>query len=367
MPKVHRSIAKTGSAKKTSNKISPELQKVVDSINKKFGDNTITVGVKQNNAYSEKIPRIPTGSISLDIALGGGIPVGRFTEISGAFSSTKTTQCLHIIKNAQKIGLNCALIDVENTTDEQYLREIGVDYDNLIYTNPSSMEEALQVLTDLQKSGVVNLAVLDSIAAVMASNKELESDMDETVRMGIPQQMFGEFFRKYQMNNNKLAREGKPAFTLIGINQEREKIGAYGDPTYTPGGRAKGFTASVDLRLRRGDWIVEGKGENKEIVGQVVKFKICKNKTFRPMQSGEFDFYFSENTAGVIPYSNDIYKEIVISAVEWGIIQRSGSWFMYKDQKFQGINAVVTALKETPEIVGELKEQVIELAQKGVD
>ena len=135
MPKVHRSIAKTGSAKKTSNKISPELQKVVDSINKKFGDNTITVGVKQNNAYSEKIPRIPTGSISLDIALGGGIPVGRFTEISGAFSSTKTTQCLHIIKNAQKMGLNCALIDVENTTDEQYLREIGVDYDNLIYNS----------------------------------------------------------------------------------------------------------------------------------------------------------------------------------------------------------------------------------------
>lgn len=210
-------------------KDSKELSKLVESLNKKFGTNAVSLGFpKTENGSMKTIERIPTGSFSLDIALGGGLPLGRFIEISGAFSSTKTTQCLHIIANAQKRGLVCALIDVEGTTDEKYVKSVGVDFDNLLYSRPDGMEEALQMLLDMQKSGEVHLAVLDSIAA-MSTNKEQDTSMEETVRMGIPQQLLGEYFRKYQANNNRLEREGKKPFTIIGINQVREKIGAYGD------------------------------------------------------------------------------------------------------------------------------------------
>ena len=348
-------------------KDSKELSKLVESLNKKFGTNAVSLGFpKTENGGMKTIERIPTGSFSLDIALGGGLPLGRFIEISGAFSSTKTTQCLHIIANAQKRGLVCALIDVEGTTDEKYVKSVGVDFDNLLYSRPDGMEEALQMLLDMQKSGEVHLAVLDSIAA-MSTNKEQDTSMEETVRMGIPQQLLGEYFRKYQANNNRLEREGKKPFTIIGINQVREKIGAYGDPEYTPGGRAKGFACTVDIRLRRGDWISEGTGDNKEIVGQVVKFKIEKNKTFKRMQTGEFDFYFSDNNAGVRESFNDNIKEVIMCAVEWGVIERAGSWFMYSDQKFQGMNALISALKSDDELIEKIKQEVLFLSSKKSD
>ena len=346
---------------------SPELSKLLNDLNKKFGVNAVSLGFpKSEDGDARIVERIPTGSISLDIALGGGLPLGRFIEVSGAYSSTKTTQCLHIIAQAQKKGLVCALIDVEGTTDEAFAESIGVDFDNLIYSRPDGMEEALQLLLDLQRSGEVHLAVLDSIAA-MSTNKEQETTMEETVRMGIPQQLLGEYFRKYQANNNRLEREGKRPFTIIGINQLREKIGAYGDPEYTPGGRAKGFACSVDIRLRRGDWISEGTGDNKEIVGQVVKFKIEKNKTFKRMQTGEFDFYFSDNNAGIPEFFNDNYKEIIVSAVEWGVIERTGAWFVYNDQKYQGMNNLVSALKEDESLIEKLKDEVLFLATRKSD
>ena len=346
-------------------KKSPELTKLLNDMNKKFGANAVTLGFPKNeNGEIKTLERIPTGSISLDIALGGGIPVGRFIEVSGAYSSTKTTQCMHIIAHAQEMGLVCTLIDVEGTTDEAYAKAIGVDFDNLIYSRPDGMEEALQLILDLQRSGEVHLAVLDSIAA-MSTNKEQDTTMEETVRMGIPQQLLGEFFRKYQANNNRLEREGKRPFTIIGINQLREKIGAYGDPEYTPGGRAKGFACSVDIRFRRGDWISEGTGDNKEIVGQVVKFKIEKNKTHKRMQTGEFDFYFSgDNNAGIPEFFNDNYKEIIVCAVEWGVIDRTGSWFVYNGQKYQGMANLVAALKEDPGLIEKLKQEVLFLATR---
>ena len=223
------------------------------------------------------------------------------------------------------------------------------------------MEEATQAILDLQKSGEVQIAVLDSIAA-MIPNKERESDMDETVRMGLPQSLLGEFFRKYQANNNRLSREGKMSFTVIGVNQLREKIGAYGDPEYAPGGRAKGFTASVDIRLRRGDWISEGTGNDKEIVGQVVKFKIEKNKTYKRMQTGEFDFYFSpNNNAGIRCFYNDTYKEVIMCAVEYGVIKRAGAWFVIDDEhRYQGLEKLINALKEDTALIEDLKRRVLE-------
>ena len=366
-PVSKNAVEQSTSTSNTGRK-SPEIAKLLNDLNKKFGTNAVTLGFpKREDGEVKTIERIPTGSISLDIALGGGLPLGRFIEVSGAYSSTKTTQCMHIIAQAQKRGLVCALVDVEGTTDEAYATAIGVDFDSLIYSRPDGMEEALQLLLDLQKSGEVHLAVLDSIAA-MSTNKEQETTMEETVRMGIPQQLLGEYFRKYQANNNRLEREGKRPFTIIGINQLREKIGAYGDPEYTPGGRAKGFACSVDIRLRRGDWISEGTGDNKEIVGQVVKFKIEKNKTFKRMQTGEFDFYFSDNNnAGIPEFFNDNYKEIIVCAVEWGVIDRTGSWFVYNGQKYQGMNNLVSALKEDPALIEKLKEEVIFLATRKSD
>ena len=371
-PKVVNSPAKkkeTKTAKATEKAVatpkkkslSPEVLKLVNDLNKKFGDNAIQVGIPKER---EVVKRIPTGSITLDIALGGGIPEGRFIEISGNESSTKTTQTCHIVREAQKLGYTVAFFDVEGTSDMEYFEQLGIDTNTLIYSRPDSMEEATEAMLQLQKSGLVQLGVFDSIAS-MTPNKEAESKMDETVRMGIPQQLLGEFFRKWQANNNKLSREGKPEFTVIGINQLREKIGAYGDPEYTPGGNAKKFFSSVNLRLRKGDWISEGKGDNKEVVGQVVKFLISKNKTYKRMQTGEFDFYFSdENSAGVKSLYNDNFKEIVLCAVEWGVVERRGAWFYYNENKYQGIDNLVADFKKNPEIVKSIKEQVLELATK---
>ena len=340
-----------------------KITKLVNDLNKKFGVNAVSYGVpKDNNGNIKVIERLPTGSFTLDIALGGGLPLGRYIELSGELSATKTTQVLHTIKNAQKMGLQCAMSDVENTTTEEYMNSLGVDANNVIYTNPDGAEEALQGLNDFQKSGIVHLGVLDSIAS-LCPTKEQDSGMDESVQMGLIQKLLGEFFRKFQAANNRLVREGKKPFTVIAINQIREKIGVtYGDSTYTPGGRAKGFTASVDIRLRRGDWITEGKGKNKEIVGQVVKFKIEKNKTFKRMQTGEFDFYFAPNSAGVPVGFNDTVKEVIMCAVEWGVIQRGGAWYLYKDLKYQGVAPLIEALRSNETLIEEIKAEVLKIA-----
>ena len=343
------------------------LTSLVAELNRKFGNNAVTVGFPKNaEGDVATIARIPTGSFSLDLSLGGGIPVGRFTEISGAYSSTKTTQCLHIIRKAQELGYVCAFIDVEGTSDEPFIESLGINSGELLYSRPDGMEEACQLVLDLQRSGEVHVAVLDSIAA-MSPNKEQSSSMEETVRMGVPQQILSEFFRKYQANNNRLGREGKKPFTLIGVNQLREKIGAYGDPEYTPGGRAKGFAASVDIRFRRGDWIAVGTNDNKEFVGQVVKFKIEKNKTFKRMQTGEFDFYFAENEAGIPVFFNDENKEIIMSAVEWGLIEKAGAWFNYEDTKYQGLAKLLEAMTNDEALVEEMKKKIMYLAYRKND
>ena len=360
MPRISNNRKTATKQEAPKKQLSPEVLKVVNELNKKFGDNTVRIGITEEQA---KVKRIPTGSATLDIALGGGIPEGRFIEISGNESSTKTTQVCHIIREAQKLGYVVAFFDVEGTSDLKYFKQIGINTDCLIYSRPDSLEETTEAMLQLQRSGQVTLGVIDSIAS-MTPNKEAESKMDETVRMGIPQQLLGEFFRKWQANNNRLEREGKTPFTLIGINQLREKIGAYGDPEYTPGGNAKKFFSSVNLRFRRGDWITEGKGDNKEVVGQVVKFKIEKNKTYKRMQTGEFDFYFADNNAGVKRLFNDNLKEVVMLAVEWGVIERRGAWFYYNDSKYQGIDSLVSDLKSKPDMVKSIKEQVIDLATK---
>lgn len=686
---------------------------VINKINKKFGKNSARLGAEIEK--SQPLSRIPTGNVSLDIDLGGGIPLGRYSEISGAFSSTKTTQCLHIMRNALNMGLVVSFHDAEGTSgdeygqpDKAYFDSLGIDVNSFIYNRPDSLEEVTEMILDLQKSGEVHLAIWDSIA-MTEPNKVLESAMEDTVQMGIKQKILNEFFSKYQLNNNRLVREGKKPFTLICTNQLREKIGTmygclhadtkicfidgrsysireivenkiegevysyneetkkieskniidwhyngdieskkdyiyirsycpenkngtsainvtpdhevltdkgwlkakninmqnklvtkvesklngtlldflYGSivgdshvftkkytsclrlkdsenddylkwkvaklnhamnfkryknnlyeshymydlykltknlvkrnpleyinkmtylslaiwycddghfrtdrntcsinvkrysntntiqeisnqlnkhfnlntkvylnegslvfnkqdtitlhknickyvpesmqykllneyknkyeeftltnesivitdyvpileirecsnkqfrqrgkyditiqdnhnyiaggkhngvivhnsPEYTPGGRAKGFASSVEIRLRQGDLIAE----DKQVVGQVVKYKISKNKTYMRLKSGEFDMYLDENTIGVPKFYSDNVKSIIVQAVSWGVIKKGGSWFYLNDEKFQGLDATIDYIKENPRLIEEIKTQVLNIASK---
>lgn len=340
-----------------------DLQAIVDMINKKHGDGAISLGVPKGDAYS--VEYIPTGSLALDVALGGGIPRGRYTQIAGQQSSTKTTQTALTVANAQKKGLVCAWFDVEGTSDEEYFKTLGVDFDNLLYSRPDGSEEAFDMCLALQRTGEVDLAVIDSIAALSPNKEQEKESLEDSMRMGVPQQLLGEFLRKYQANNNRLNREGKYGFTLICINQLREQIGSYGNPEYAPGGRAKEFAMSLDLRLRRGDWIAEGKGEDKEIVGQVVKFRVEKNKVFRRGMTGEYDFYLTdENAAGVESLHVDTFKEIIILALDFNVIEKKGAWLKYGDEQYQGLKNLIDALRENEDMFNEIKEKVMELAVK---
>lgn len=707
------STAATSAPKKKTN---ANISKLIDSINAKFGDNALTLGVPRNEDGTIKtIQRLSTGCIALDVALGGGLPIGRYIEISGMLSSTKTTLCIHILKEAQKMGMTVAWFDVEGTTDEPYFKACGVqDVEGILYCRPDGMEEALQMADVMARSGMVQLIVIDSIA-MLSPTKEQSKEMDESMQMGIAPKILGEYFRKLSAANNRLSRENKQEVTVIGINQIREKIGAYGDPEYclhydtmipltdgrslpigkiveekiegkvwslnettgefeekeildwkdngvidcdeeyyhietegigskngrfgitvtydhklltdsgwkpaeevtlsdklatkyenyingsvsdflygtlvgdsslvsthkngntaflrlqdsdnpeylqwkvsklnschgfdfekypskdiwrskpsvqlnkikntlgnrnplqflrkhfstmglavwyfddghldedsssaifsvkryannpevldsickefgkhgyeasydtqgririnaetskkffddiksytpdcmqyklpeqfrgaytdfelsnepyfdetyarvlsvryasakqlkkrhrydikvgdnhnflaggtnsgvivhnTPGGRAKGFAQSIDIRLRRGDWITEGTGQDKHVVGQAVKFKIEKNKTFKRMQTGEMDFYFDKNHANVRVNYYDNMKSIVMLGVQWGLINKSGAWFTYGENKYQGVVALVDDLRAKPEMYNKLHDDILAL------
>lgn len=348
---------------KNKNELLKDIKSVLNKLNKDYGENAVV----QGSAFSKQrtVRRIPTGSVELDARLGGGVPLGRLSLISGAYSSSKTTQALHIIRNAQKMGLVCAIFDVEGTIDNEYMQTLGIDTDLIVYVRPKGFEECTQMILDMEKQGIVNVALLDSIA-VLEPTKVLNSEMEDTVQMGTKQKLSGEFLAKYQSLNNGLEREEKTPFTLIAINQVREKIGGYGDPEFLPGGRAWGFYASLDLRLRRGDWITEGKGDDKEFVGQVVKFKVEKNKTYKRMQSGEFDFYFADNNAGINEGHNDNFKSIVMLGIDYELIEQGGAWYyLNKDteneMKFQGVVKLLEYLRENPHLVEEMKARILEI------
>lgn len=345
-----------------------EIKDLVNKLNKKYGENAIRLGTGKEE--ETEIIRIPTSNVSLDIALGGGVPVGRVTQISGAYSSTKTTQTMHIVKNALDMGMTVCFQDAEGTSstedgqpDYNYFSKFGIDQSyfdkgQILFVRPDSLEECTEMLLDVQKSGLVQLGVIDSIA-MLEPNKVLDSAMEDTVQMGVKQKLLGEYFAKYQLSNNKLVREGNTPFTLVCINQLREKIGGYGDPEYTPGGRALGFTLSVDIRLRQGDLILN---DDKEVVGQVVKYKISKNKTYMRLKTGEFDMYLDDNDSGVKPFCSDNVKSIIVEGVANGIIERGGAWFFLDKEnglKFQGLNNLVEYIKNNPEWVDKIKNEVL--------
>lgn len=350
--------------------MSKELERkkdaLIKSMEKKFGANVLRPASIIQTYTKEKIS---TGSISLDIALNGGYPLGKFIQIRGHYSASKSTMAYHAIREFQnyfkkhKIECYVALIQGESGSyTEDYGELIGIDNDNLIINECASLEEGLEVARQLQEQEVAKLIVFDSFASFVPM-KEQDSSMDDSVQMGLKPKMFDEYCRKYLAINNKITREGKTPCTVIGLNQLREKIGSYGNPEYSPGGRALDFTASLNINIRRGDWITEGTGENKEIIGQVVKFKIDKSKVCVPYKTGEFDLYLQDNS--ITKQGNiDNFKELIIEAIAFGVIVRGGAWYSYKDDfKVQGADKVIELLRENLELFERIKIETLAISK----
>lgn len=314
------------------------LATAIAYIEKQFGKGAI---MKLGDAKAMDIEAIPTGSMTLDIALGiGGIPRGRIIEIYGPESSGKTTVALHVIAETQKMGGEVAFIDVEHALDPVYARKLGVDIDNMLVSQPDSGEQALEIAEALARSGAVDCIVIDSVAA-MVTKAEIDGEMGDT--------HVGQLARLMSQAMRKLTSViSKSNTTAVFINQVREKIGVmYGNPETTPGGRALKFYASVRIEVRRGEQIKEGS----EVIGNRTKCKVVKNKVAPPFKECEFDILYGKGVSRV--------GEVLDIAVELNIVKKGGAWFSYGDSKLgQGRENAKQYLLEHPDVMKEIEEKI---------
>lgn len=314
------------------------LAHVIKNIDKEFGAGAI---MRLGERRVMDIEAISTGSLALDHALGiGGLPKGRITEIYGPESSGKTTLALHCIAECQKQGGTAAFIDAEHALDPVYAKQIGVDTENLLISQPDNGEQALEICDALVRSAAVDLIVVDSVAA-LTPRAEIEGEMGDS-HVGLLARLMSQALRKLTANISKTNT------TLIFINQIREKIGAmYGNPETTTGGRALKFYASVRLDIRRKDAIKKGT----EIVGNITRVKVVKNKVAPPFKTVTFDILYGEGI------SNE--SSIVDIATDMDIINKGGSWFSYNNQRLgQGRDNARLYLKEHPEVRDEIAERI---------
>ena len=315
------------------------LQAAMLRIEKDFGKGSI---MKLGDTNIENVEVIPSGSISLNAALGvGGYPKGRIIEIYGPESSGKTTLAIHAIAEAQKAGGIAAFIDAEHAFDRFYAQKLGVNIDNLWISQPDNGEQALEIADQLIRSAAVDIIVIDSVAA-LTPKKEIEGDMGDNV-VGLHARLMSQALRKMTSNISRTNT------TCIFINQLREKIGVmFGNPETTTGGNALKFYASVRLDIRRVTSIKDGD----EVIGNQVRVKVVKNKVAPPFRKAEFEITFGEGISKV--------GEILDLGVEHGIIQKSGSWFSYNGSKLsQGRDAVKALLKDNPELCEEIEAQIM--------
>ena len=314
------------------------LEAAMSQIEKQFGKGSV---MKLGEFKAMEIEAIPTGALSLDIALGiGGVPRGRIIEIFGPESSGKTTLALHIIAEAQKMGGEAAFIDAEHALDPVYSKKLGVDIDNLIVSQPDTGEQALEITESLVRSGALDVIVVDSVAALVPK-AEIDGDMGDS-HMGLQARLMSQALRKLTASINKSKT------VLIFINQLREKIGVmFGNPETTTGGRALKFYASVRMDIRK----IENIKQDGEFKGSRVRVKVVKNKVAPPFREAEFDVVYGE---GISKEGN-----ILDMAVNLDIVEKSGSWFSYNGERIgQGRENVKKYLKENPKIMQEIDKKV---------
>ncbi len=311
----------------------------MDQITKQFGDGSI---MKLGEAKKVDVELLPSGALSLDIALGGGYPKGRIIEIYGPESSGKTTLTLHAIAEMQKQGGTAAFIDAEHALDPAYAKRLGVDTDNLLVSQPDNGEQALEIVETLVRSNAVDLIVVDSVAALVPQ-AEIDGDMGDS-HMGLQARLMSQALRKLTGIINKSKA------TVVFINQIRMKIGVmFGNPETTTGGNALKFYASVRMDIRRTGQIKEGD----DIIGNRTKVKVVKNKIAAPFRTAEFDIMYNEG----ISKTGDVLDLAVIH----GVVGKAGAWFDYADAKIgQGREATKKYLKENPEVLAEIDGKVRE-------
>jgi recombination protein RecA len=316
------------------------LQLTLDKIEKGYGKGTI---MKMGDNAIENVSSIPSGSISLDVALGvGGYPRGRVIEIYGPESSGKTTLAIHAIAEAQKAGGIAAFIDAEHAFDRFYAEKLGVDVENLYISQPDNGEQALEITDHLIRSGAIDIIVIDSVAA-LTPKSEIEGEMGDS-KMGLQARLMSQALRKLTANINKTNT------TCVFINQLREKIGVmFGNPETTTGGNALKFYASVRIDIRRIGQLKEGD----EIRGNRTKVKIVKNKLAPPFKKAEFDIMYGEGISRT--------GELIDLGVDLDLIKKSGSWFSYAETKLgQGRDAVKNLMLDNPELAEEIENKIIE-------
>ena len=316
------------------------LEVAMSQIEKQFGKGSV---MKLGEYKAMEVEAIPTGALSLDIALGiGGVPRGRIIEVFGPESSGKTTLALHIIAEAQKMGGEAAFIDAEHALDPVYARKLGVDIDNLIVSQPDTGEQALEITEALVRSGALDVVVVDSVAALVPK-AEIDGEMGDS-HMGLQARLMSQALRKLAGAINKSKT------VLIFINQLREKIGVmFGNPETTTGGRALKFYASVRMDIRK----TEMMKQDGQVIGNRVRVKVIKNKVAPPFREAEFD----------IVYGRGISKEgnILDLAVNLNLVEKAGAWFSYNGEKIgQGRENAKAYLKEHKEVAQELEEKIRE-------
>ena len=315
------------------------IEGAIGQIEKNYGKGTI---MRMGSAPEMEISAISTGSLTLDMALGiGGVPRGRIIEIYGPESSGKTTVALHVVAETQKLGGEAAYIDVENALDPVYAKALGVDIDNLLVSQPSSGEQALDIAEALIRSGAIDVVVVDSVAALV-TQQEIDGDMGQS-HVGMQARLMSQALKKLS------GAVAKSNCAVIFINQLREKIGiSYGNPETTPGGRALKFYASVRIDIRRAEQLKEGS----EIYGNHIKCKVVKNKVSPPFKVAEFDIIYGKG----ISKSGEIFD----LAVELDFIHKSGSWFSYNGQRIaQGKDNTRKYIESNEEIMRELTEKIM--------
>ncbi len=314
------------------------LEAAMSQIEKQFGKGSV---MKLGEFKAMEIEAIPTGALSLDMALGiGGVPRGRIIEVFGPESSGKTTLALHVVAEAQKMGGEAAFIDAEHALDPVYAKKLGVDIDNLIVSQPDTGEQALEITESLVRSGALDVIVVDSVAALVPK-AEIDGDMGDS-HMGLQARLMSQALRKLAGAINKSKT------VLIFINQLREKIGVmFGNPETTTGGRALKFYASVRLDIRK----VENIKQDGEVKGNRVRVKVIKNKVAPPFREAEFDVVYGE---GISKAGN-----ILDMAVNMDVIEKSGSWFSYNGERIgQGRENVKKYLQDNPKVLSDVEEKV---------